>query len=71
MPENSRYHNFGNTMYIILFKDANCQTQNRHSHMLITTGSDFKNSSLNKNNKIDRECQQKIVDIIILGIPCR
>jgi hypothetical protein len=49
----SRNHNFVNTVWKILIKIDTCRTRNRHIHMLITTGSNFKNSGLKKNNEIE------------------
>src|ERR1700728_1883246 len=65
MPENGRNHNFENTVWIILIKNTTCRTRNRHSNMIITTGSGFKNSGLKENSEINRECR-KMVEIIIL-----
>jgi len=69
MPEDGKNHNFKNIIWIILIKNTICWARNRHSNMIIATGSGFKNSGLKENNEIDRECW-KIVEIIILKILC-
>jgi hypothetical protein len=53
MPENGRNHNFKNTVWIILIKNTICEARNWHSHIIITTGSGFKNSGLKENGEIE------------------